>query len=125
MWNKRKLSTTAKFATWGCGFFPSRGKSRELRRTAGANKRCQGARMQRTQAVFCSQCTVYGVFFFATFANSYAYKFIVPKAHFHADTIGASPAVIACKTAKLFKFLYSPTQYSSLCRVTAQSELGM
>ena len=39
---------------------------------------------------------MYGVFCFATFANSYAYKFIVPEAHFHADMIGASHAVIAC-----------------------------
>ena len=53
---------------------------------------------------------MYGVFCFATFANSYTYKLIVPEAHFHAETIGASPAVIARKTAKLFKLLYSPTQ---------------
>ena len=38
------------------------------------------------------------------------YKFIVSEAHFHADTIGASTSVIVRKTAKLFKFLYSPTQ---------------
>ena len=50
------------------------------------------------------------VFCFATFANSYMYKLIVPEAHFYADMIGASPTVIACKMAKLFKFLYSPTQ---------------
>ena len=54
--------------------------------------------------------TMYGVFCFATFTNSYAYKFIIPEAHFHADMIGASPAVIARKMVKLFKFLYSPTQ---------------
>ena len=54
--------------------------------------------------------TVYGVFCFATFTNSYTYKLIVPEAHFHVDTIGASPALIARKTAKLFTFLYSLTQ---------------
>ena len=53
---------------------------------------------------------MYGGFCFATFANLYTYKFIVSEAHFYADTIGASPVVIACKVAKLFKFLYSPTQ---------------
>ena len=53
---------------------------------------------------------MYGIFCFATFANSYAYKFIVPEAHFHADTIGAGPAVIARKMAKLFKIFNSPTQ---------------
>ena len=37
-------------------------------------------------------------------------KIIVPKVHFHAELIGASPAVIASKMVKLFKFLHSPTQ---------------
>ena len=37
-------------------------------------------------------------------------KIIIPEAHFHADMIGASPAVIARKMVKLFKFSYSPTQ---------------
>ena len=50
------------------------------------------------------------VFCFAPVTNSYTHKLIVPEAHFHTDTIGASPAVIVRKTVKLFKFLYSPTQ---------------
>ena len=33
-----------------------------------------------------------------------------PEVHFRTDTIGASPALIACKTTKSFKLLYSPTQ---------------
>ena len=36
-------------------------------------------------------------------------KFIVPEVHFHNESIGTSPVVIARKTAKLFKFLDSPT----------------
>ena len=154
------------------------------RGTAGANECCQGARMQRTWVVCCSQCTYriagilhrwklsrisqfrgnlrkfnhknfhwvwwhhyqwachchfpqftkvliakiwrsaihksfhprkipaiwYEVFCFATFTNSYTYKFRVPEAHFYADTIGASPAVIARKNVNLFKLFYSPTQ---------------
>ena len=38
------------------------------------------------------------------------HKFTVPEVHFHAQSIGASPVVIACKTAKLFKFLHLQTQ---------------
>ena len=38
-------------------------------------------------------------------------KFIAPEAHFHANTIAASPTVIACKTMKTFNFLYSSTQH--------------
>ena len=76
------------------------------RETAGANECCHGASMQRTRVVCYSQCTMHGLLCFATFTNSNTYKFIVPEAYFHASTIGANPAVIACKMAKLFKFLY-------------------
>ena len=55
------------------------------------------------------------VFCFATFVNSYTYKFIVPEVHVHAGMIGASSAVIAPKMVKLFKFLYSPTQRGPSC----------
>ena len=48
--------------------------------------------------------TMYGVSCFATFTNSYAYKFIVPEGYFYADKIAASPTVIARRRAKLFKF---------------------
>ena len=37
-------------------------------------------------------------------------KIIVPEVHFHTESIAASPVVIGQKTAKLFKFLYWPTQ---------------
>ena len=53
---------------------------------------------------------MYEVFCLATFANSHAHKFIVPEAHFDAESVGASPVKIALKTAKLFKFLQVPTQ---------------
>ena len=46
----------------------------------------------------------------ATFANSHTHKIIVPKARFHAESIGTSPVRIACKMTKLFKFLQGPTQ---------------
>ena len=35
----------------------------------------------------------------------YTHKFIAPEARFRAKSIRASPIIIACKTAKLFKFL--------------------
>ena len=54
---------------------------------------------------------MYGVFCFATIANSHTKKMIVPEAHFHAELIGTSPVKIAHKTAKLFKFLQGPTQH--------------
>ena len=47
--------------------------------------------------------TLYKFFRFATFAKSYAYKFIVPEVRFHADTIRASPAVIARKTTQVIQ----------------------
>ena len=56
---------------------------------------------------------MYGAFGFAIFPTSYMCtqtKFIVPEAHFHTESISASPVVIARKTAKLFKFLHLPTQ---------------
>ena len=53
---------------------------------------------------------MYGVFCLATFANSHTHKFIIPEAHFDAESIGASAVKIARKTAKLFKFLQVPTQ---------------
>ena len=64
--------------------------------------------MQRTGKVCHSQCMRFSVSLpLQTHSHT---KFIVPEAHFHAKLIDASPAVIACKTAKLFKFLHSPTQ---------------
>ena len=49
--------------------------------------------------------TMYGVFCLATVAVSHKHKFIVPVAHFHAESIGASHVTITRITAKLFKFL--------------------
>ena len=43
---------------------------------------------------------MYGVFCFATFANSYKHEIHVPRSDFH---VGASPVIIARKTAKLFE----------------------
>ena len=86
----------------------SHGKSLEL-------KEGQPVLTSTVKALECREHKWYAVhnvcgFLLTTFINSYAYKFIVPEEHFHADTIGASPAVTARKTVKLFKFLYSPTQ---------------
>ena len=39
-----------------------------------------------------------------------AQKLIVPEARFHAESIGASPLIIARKTARLFKFLQLHSQ---------------
>ena len=44
--------------------------------------------------------TMYGVFCFAPFVNSYTYKNMVPEAHFRAESIAASPVMIVRKTAK-------------------------
>ena len=46
----------------------------------------------------------------ATYAKSHTHKFIVAVAHCDAESIGASPVIMACKTAKLFKFLQVPTE---------------
>ena len=70
---------------------------------------------------------MYKVLCFATFANSYAYKLTVPEAHFHADTIDASPAVIALKTAELFKCLYANSTrpyYSHVCMLQTNKAWG-
>ena len=37
-------------------------------------------------------------------------KVIIPEAHFHAESISASPVVIGRKTTKLFELLYWTTQ---------------
>ena len=84
--NRRKLSATTKFA----------------------NEPCRGAKMQRTRKVCRSQRIGFSVSLPSQTRTRT--KFIVPEAHFHAKSIGASSVVIACKTAKLFKILYSPTQ---------------
>ena len=45
--------------------------------------------------------TKYEVFRLATFTNSHKHKFfIVPEARSDAESISASPVIIACKTAK-------------------------
>ena len=44
------------------------------------------------------------------FTHSHMHKFIGPEVHFDAESIGASPVKITCKTAKLFTFLQGPTQ---------------
>ena len=68
---------------------------------------------------------MYGVFSFATFVKSYAYKFIVPEAYFHAKSISASPIVNAHKTVKLFKFLDLPTQHDPTIVLMGISFLGL
>ena len=55
--------------------------------------------------------TMYEVFRLATFTNSHKHKFVVSEARFHAESIGASPVIIAHKTAKLFKFLQVHSQH--------------
>ena len=54
--------------------------------------------------------TMYGVFVLLLSQIRTRTKFTVPEAHFHAESIGASPVVIACKMAMLFKFLHLQTQ---------------
>ena len=61
--------------------------------------------------------TMYEVFRLPNFVNSHKHiLYIVPEACFHAESIGASPVIIAGKTAKLFKFLqvYSPHERTML-----------
>ena len=77
------------------------------RGTAGANERCQGTRMQRMRAVCRSQCMGFSVSLLSQFIYVQTYR---SRGHFHADTIGASPTVIACRMETLFKFLYLTTQ---------------
>ena len=69
---------------------------------AGANEYCRGAGMQRTQ-----KYAFHNVwdFLFHYFCKVVHTKFILPEAHFHTESIGASPVVIAHKKVKLFKFL--------------------
>ena len=64
--------------------------------------------------------TMYGVFHVATFTHLYIQKthstssamsIRVPEAHFYVESIDTSPIVIACKVAKLVKFLHPQTQY--------------
>ena len=74
----------------------------------GANESCRGARMQRTRIACHSQCMGFSVSLLLQ--NCTHTKCIVPKANFHAESIGASPIVIARKTAKLFKFFHLQTQ---------------
>ena len=78
------------------------------RGTAGANKRCQGLESKRY--------AVHNMFFFALLLlqTRIRTECIDPEPHFQPDTIGASPAVIARKKAKLFNLLYQATQ-CSLC----------
>ena len=51
--------------------------------------------------ICCSQCMM---LFATVFSDFDCYKFAVREAHFWAESIGASPVIIACKLGKLFKF---------------------
>ena len=42
------------------------------------------------------------VFYLTTFPDVNHSKFQVYEVHFHAESIGASPVIIACKTGELF-----------------------
>ena len=75
---------------------------------AGANDSCRGARTQRTRKVCRSQCMGFSTSLLSQTRTRT--KFIGPEAHFHAESIGASPVVIARKTAKLFRFFHLQTQ---------------
>ena len=47
------------------------------------------------------------VFFCLTVSSDFnRYKFYVCEAHFRAESIGASPVIIACNLGKLFAFFY-------------------
>ena len=50
-------------------------------------------------------------FRFSYFSNSHMHKIIMPEVHFHAESTGTRPGQMACKMAKLFKFLQGPTQH--------------
>ena len=47
-----------------------------------------------------------GVCCLTTFQSFYNSEFKVQKAHFHVESIKASPVMIACKMAKVFTFFY-------------------
>ena len=71
--------------------------------------------MNTVEALECRERERYAVhniqsFLFCYFCKVIHTKCIVPEVHFHVKLIGASPVVIACKMAKLFKFLHSQTQ---------------
>ena len=48
--------------------------------------------------------TMYGVFCVTVFLDFDSYEFYVCEAHFCAESIGASPVIIACNLGKLFMF---------------------
>ena len=58
-------------------------------------QKCGESRMVRHSWSFC----------LTAFSDFDRYKFYVCEAHFRAELIGASPAIIACNSKKLFAFL--------------------
>ena len=70
----------------------------------GANYDRRSARMWRMQIGMLF--TMYGVFCLTVFSDFDRYKFYVCEVHFRAESIGASPVIIACNLGKLFVFFY-------------------
>ena len=69
----------------------------------GANYERQSAKMRRTQNSM--SFAMYGVFCLTVFSDYDCYRFYLCEAHFHAESIGACPGIIACNSGKLFAFL--------------------
>ena len=70
----------------------------------------------------CRDCKRYSVdnvwsFLFSYFCKLAHTKFIASEARFHAKKIGASHVIIACKMAKLFKFLLGTSQHKCTCTI--------
>ena len=53
---------------------------------------------------------MYGILYLTTFVSVHDSKFYVEHAHFHSQSIKASPVTIACKMLKLFRLFHWSTQ---------------
>ena len=74
-----------------------------LRGKAGANEGCRGARMQRMRKVHVCHSQCMGFSALQLLQIHTRTKFIAPEAHFHTETISASPVVIARKTVEVIQ----------------------
>ena len=57
-----------------------------------------------------AQFTINGVFYLTVFSDFDRYKFYVCEASFRAESIGASPVIIAYNSGKLCAFFYQASQ---------------